>query len=131
MGRGEAATLGLAATVQLGGDFLLLDVDCFNDLQPCVVHLKLLDCGSFPVHPVLCLPCVYCNAILRVIPLHCSSVLTQPLFQCPSSFSDVHAVAVRTRYLVYDPFLQCWLRLLCVDQGFTESSPIFEGDFDT
>ena len=125
VGRGEAAT------VQVGGDFLLLDVDCFNDLPPCVVHFNLLDCGSFPVHPVLRLPCMYCIAILQVISLHCSSMLTQSLFQCPSSFSNVHAVAVRTGYLVHDPFLlQCWQRLLCVDQGFTESSPRLKGGFD-
>ena len=128
--RGEAAILNLGSGHSPGW-MSLFDVDCFNDLLPCVVRLLLLDCSSFPVHLVLCLPCVYCNAILQVVPLHCSSVLTQSLLQCSSSFSDVHAVTVSTRYLVHNPFfLQCCLRLLCVDQGFMESSPRLEGGFD-
>ena len=91
MGKGEAAILGL---VQVEGDFLLLDLDCFNNLPPCVVNFNLLDCGSFPVHPMLCLPCVYCFE---------SYLFTAPLCSLSpfSSFSDVHAVAVRHVLFVY------------------------------
>ena len=48
-----------ASTVKVGRELLLCDVDWFHDLPLCVVNLNLLDCGCFPVHFVLCLPCVY------------------------------------------------------------------------
>ena len=57
VGRGEAAILSLgAATVQVGCHFLLLDVDCFNDLQLCVVQLHLLTSLQHAVPAVLDYP---------------------------------------------------------------------------
>ena len=89
------------ATVKVRGDFLSFDVDGFDGPFPYVVCLHLLHCGSIPVYLVLCLLCMYCNAILCVIPLDCSSVLAQSFLQQSVGFSDVCTVAFSTRYTWY------------------------------
>ena len=110
----------MPAAIKVGCCFLLSDVYSFNSPSSCVVCLHLLHCGCFPVYLVLCLPCVYSNPILSVIPFDCSFVLAQSFLQRSSSFSkcNVHAFAFSTGYLLHISFLPCWLWLLCQYQGF-------------
>ena len=65
------------AAIKFGSYFLLSDVYCFSSPSSCAVCLHLLHCVCFPVYLVLCLPCVYSNPVLYVIPLDCSFVLAQ------------------------------------------------------
>ena len=76
--------------------------------------------------------CVYCDAVLHIVSLHCSFVFTYPLLQCSSCFSDVDTLTFSAWYLVHDSFLlPLWLGVFCLHQCFPECSLRFEGCSDS
>ena len=89
-----------SSAVKVRGFPLQMDVQGFNCFPSRMVGLHMLDCCCFPVHLVLFGPCVYCDAVLHIVSLHCSFVFTYPLLQCSSYFSDVDTLAFSTWYLV-------------------------------
>ena len=62
-----------SSTVKVRGFPLQMDVQGFNCFPSRMVGLHMLDCCCFPVHLVLFGPCVYCDAVLHIVSLHCSS----------------------------------------------------------
>ena len=121
-----------SSAVKVRGFPLQMDVQGFNCFLSRMVGLHMLDCCCFPVHLVLFGPCVYCDAVLHIVSLHCSFVFTYPLLQCSSCFSDVDTLAFSAWYLVHDSFLlPLWLGVFCLHQGFPECSLRFEGCSDT
>ena len=117
--------------VKVRGFPLQMDVQGFNCFPSRIVGLHMLDCCCFPVHLVLFGPCVYCDAVLHIVSLHCSFVFTYPLLQCSSCFSDVDTLTFSAWYLVHDSFLlPLWLGVFCLHQCFPECSLRFEGCSD-
>ena len=70
----------------------------------------MFDCCCFPVHLVLFGSCMYCDAVLHIVSLHCFFVFTYPLLLCSSCFSNVDTLAFGAWYLVHNSFLlPLWL----------------------
>ena len=59
----------------------------------------MLECCCLPVHLVLLGPCMYYDAVLHIVSLHCSFVFTYPLLQCSSCFSHVDTLAFDAWYI--------------------------------
>ena len=88
-----------SSAVKIGGFPLQMDVQGFNCFPSWVVGLHMLDCRCLPVHLVLLGPCMYCDAVLHIVSLHCSFVFTYPLLQCSSCFSHVDTLAFDAWYI--------------------------------
>ncbi len=89
---GEADQIDSDATVQVGGVWTLLDVQCLQYSPLCEFGLDLLHCGFFPAHGkgVPGVPGMHCNTIFSVILHHRNPVFIEMFLQCPSGFTHTY-----------------------------------------
>ena len=91
--------------VQVCRVWCLVDMKSFCNPSMGEVWYNFFHFGRLPFHLVSRFPSLYCNAILVVVLLHYRFVFGESLPQCSSCFTDVHVIALSTRYFVNNSLL--------------------------